>query len=143
MKFNTGLLFPLSSKACQTRFELFLGWPMPSLVFTPARRRVPRVPSPDVWVYWEGGKHRDVSRVRDLSPAGLFVETRFRQAEGDLLELHLLVQEGRIRLEAQVRHISAGEGFGLKLNSVATGDLSQFDALLSRVRSAAPNPIVG
>jgi hypothetical protein len=96
-----------------------------------------------VWVYWEAGKHRDVSRVRDLSPAGLFVETRFRQAEGDLLQLHLLVQEGRIRLEAQVRHISTGEGFGLKLNSVATGDLSQFDALLSRVRSAAPNPAVG
>ena len=116
---------------------------MPSLVLTPARRRVPRVPSPDVWVYWEGRKFRDVSRVRDLSTAGLYVETRFRQTEGDLLELHLLCQEGRIRLEGEVRHTAAGKGFGLKLNSVATGDLSQFDALLSRVRSEAPPPILG
>ena len=116
---------------------------MPSPILTPARRRVPRIPSPDVWVYWEGGKHRDVSRVRDLSPAGLFVETRFRKSEGDLLQLHLLVQEGRIRMEAQVRHMSTGQGLGLKLNSVATNDLSQFDALLSRVRSNAPSLTIG
>jgi hypothetical protein len=90
-----------------------------------------------VWVYWEGARDRDVSRVRDLSPAGLFVETRFPKTKGELLYLHFLVQEGRIRMEAQVRHTDLGQGFGLKLNSVASKDIPQFDALLSRIGAAA------
>ncbi len=107
---------------------------------SPARRRVPRLTSSDVWVYWEGSSHRDVSRVRDLSPAGLFLETHLRKAKGELLRLHFLVQEGRIRADAQVRHMSQGQGLGLKLHSVSPNDVIQFDALLSRVRSSALVP---
>ena len=105
---------------------------------TPARRRLPRISSSDVWVYWEAHPHRDVSRVRDLSPAGLFVETRFRKDEGEILRLHFLVQEGRIRMDALVRHACLGQGLGLKLQSVAPADIPQFDALLSRIRASSP-----
>ena len=46
----------------------------------PSRRftsRVPTLPIPigDVWVYWESGNRRDISRVRDISMHGLFIET--------------------------------------------------------------------
>jgi len=107
---------------------------------TPARRRVPRILVPDsVWVYWEGHPYCDISRVRDLSSSGLFLETRLRKSQGDRLLLHFLVQEGQIRVEGSVMHSNVGQGLGLKLHSLTPNDLPQFDALLSRLRtSAAP-----
>lgn len=111
------------------------------LSLVPGRRRATRILiGCDLWVYWESLPHRDVSRVRDLSAAGLFLETPHRQAKGDCLCLHFLVQEGQIRLEALVRHIFPSQGLGLKLQAVVPRDLPQFDALLLRLRSA-PAPI--
>jgi len=105
----------------------------------PARRPTPRLSSSDVWVYWEGAPHdHDVSRVRDLSPTGLFVETRFRMATGSRLRVHFLVEEGQIRLGAQVRHSRDGQGHGLKIQSVLPKDVRQFDALLARLRALPP-----
>ena len=109
---------------------------------TPARRRASRIPiSLDVWVYWEGLPHRDVSRVRDLSHAGLFLETHFRKNQGELLLVHFLVEEGQIRLEARVKHTSAGQGLGLRLHSVVPYDIAPFDALLTRIRASARLPL--
>jgi len=105
---------------------------------SPARRRIPRLPSSGVWVYWEAHPHHDVSRVRDLSPAGLFLETRFRKSEGDVVQLHFLVQEGRIRADANVRYATKGEGLGLQLRAVSPNDIPQFEELLSRLRSFLP-----
>lgn len=112
---------------------------MRTLTRVPARRRATRIPiGCDLWVYWEGHPHRDVSRVRDLSPAGLFLETQFREAKGNRLLLHFLVEEGQIRIEALVRHIFAGQGLGLKLYSVVPQAIRQFDSLLARIRMSAP-----
>jgi len=108
----------------------------------PARRRIPRIASSDLWVYWEGSPHHDVSRVRDVSPVGLFVETRFRVATGARLRMHFLVQEGQIRLDAQVRHTRQGQGYGLKIQSVAPKDIPQFDALLARLRATSTTRVL-
>ena len=52
----------------------------------PSRRRSSRIPAvDDVWIYWESEAYRDVSRIRDLSPGGLFLETRARKKEGELV----------------------------------------------------------
>jgi hypothetical protein len=64
----------------------------------PSRRRTSRIPAlEDVWVYWESAPYKDISRVRNLSPSGFFLETDARKREGDLVRLHFLVQEGQIR----------------------------------------------
>lgn len=106
----------------------------------PSRRRTSRIPlAHDLWVYWESPSGRDISKVRDLSPSGLFLETRARKREGDLLQLHFLVQEGQIRAEAVVRHAASGHGLGMKINSVPTQDAPQLKRLLSRLRE---NPVV-
>ncbi len=106
----------------------------------PSRRRSSRVPAiEDVWVYWESAPYRDISRVRDLSPSGLFLETKARKKEGELVRLHFLVQEGQIRAEAEVRHAENGRGFGMKINSVSTQDAPHLRRLLSRLRE---NPLV-
>ena len=106
----------------------------------PSRRRSSRIPAiDDVWVYWESAPYRDISRVRDLSPSGLFLETRARKKEGELVRLHFLVQEGQIRAEAEVRHVAEnGRGFGMKINSVSTQDAPHLRRLLSRLRE---NPL--
>ena len=101
----------------------------------PSRRRTSRIPAgKDLWVYWECSPYRDVSRVRDLSPSGLFLETRARKHEGELFRLHFLVQEGQIRAEAVVRHADAGRGLGMKISSVSAQDAPQLNRLLSRLR---------
>jgi len=106
----------------------------------PSRRRSSRIPAvEDIWVYWESAPYRDISRVKDLSPSGLFLESRARKKEGELVLLHFLVQEGQIRAEAEVRHVENGRGFGMKINSVSTQDAPHLRRLLSRLRE---NPLV-
>ena len=101
----------------------------------PSRRRTSRIPiAQDLWVYWESFPYRDISRVRDLSPSGLFLETHARKHEGDLVRLHFLVQEGQIRAEAVVRHAEPGRGLGMKISSVSSHDAPQLHRLLSRLR---------
>ena len=88
----------------------------------------------DVWVYWESHSGRDISRVKDLSPSGLFIETRAQKREGELLSLHFLVQEGQIRAEAEVKHTSTGRGLGMKIKSLMAQDAPQLHRLLVRLR---------
>lgn len=104
----------------------------------PSRRRSSRVPATeDVWTYWESHPYRDVSKIRDLSPGGLFLETKARKKEGELVRLHFLVQEGQIRAEAVVRHVVAGRGLGMKIESLSAQDAPQMKKLLSRLRETS------
>ena len=103
------------------------------------RRRTMRIPAAwDVWVYWECGQHGDISHVRDLSLGGLFIETNRRIPNGDLIQVHFLVPEGQIRLEATVARAQPCTGFGLKFQSVTNEDVPQLSALLDRIRLAPP-----
>jgi PilZ domain-containing protein len=109
----------------------------------PSRRRTSRILiTHDLWVYWESNNGRDISRVKDLSPSGLFIETRARKREGELLNLHFLVQEGQIRAEAIIKHAASGRGLGMKINSIPTADAPHLHRLLMRLREAPkpPNP---
>jgi len=106
----------------------------------PSRRftsRVPTLPIPigDVWVYWESGNRRDISRVRDISMHGLFIETPKPMIKGASTSLHFLVQDGQIRADAVVRHASAGIGQGLKFTAVNVEDARHLASLVTRLRS--------
>jgi len=74
-----------------------------------SRRHTSRVEMPDgVWVCWRCNDRNDVSRVRDLSAAGLFIATPVPQPMGMKAKLDFLVEEGQIRAEAIVRHVQPG-----------------------------------
>lgn len=104
---------------------------------TPSRRLTSRVPTPgDVWVYWQCRGREDVSRVRDMSMGGLFIETPEPKAEGVLARLNFLVQEGQIRADAVVRHAESGVGLGLKFTALSEQDRPKLAALLTRLRGA-------
>jgi PilZ domain-containing protein len=88
-----------------------------------------------VWVYWECNGDRDVSRVKDLSVGGLFIETHKKGRLGATTKLHFLVQEGQIRADGVVRHVKPGGGLGLKFEAVSERDRPNLAALMNRLRS--------
>jgi len=88
-----------------------------------------------VWVYWECNGDRDLSRVKDLSVGGLFIETPMIKRLGATTNLHFLVQEGQIRADAEVRHVKPGDGLGLKFKAVSEKDRPNLAALMRRLRS--------
>ena len=103
---------------------------------TPSRRLNSRIETPEgVWVYWRCNERDETARVRDVSLGGLFVETAKPRPVGLTAKVDFLVQEGQIRADAVVRHVSPGRGLGLKFTAVSDGDRSRFIALLSRLRS--------
>ena len=105
---------------------------------SPSRRLKPRIETPgDVWVYWRCNERDETARVRNLSPAGLFVETDKPRAVGLTAKIDFLVQEGQIRADAVVRRVEPGRGVGLKFTAVSDGDRPHFIALLNRLRSSS------
>jgi len=86
-------------------------------------------------VYWMCRGQEDISRVRDMSMGGLFIETPHPRAEGDPTRLHFLVQEGQIRAEAIVRHTLRSVGLGLKFTALNEQDRPRLAALMARLRS--------
>ena len=100
-----------------------------------ARRLSSRVNTRDeVWVCWRCNGRDDVSRVRDLSARGLFLETEGPRTVGATVRLDFLVQEGQIRAEAVVRHVDSGRGVGLKFTAIRDEDCPHLAALLNRVK---------
>jgi len=103
----------------------------------PSRRRMMRMPATrDVWVYWECGGLGDVSKVRDLSTGGLFIETSRGRKKGDFVQIHFLVPEGQISLDGVVAQAQPTEGLGLKFQGLGTRDITKLSLLLERVRAA-------
>jgi c-di-GMP-binding flagellar brake protein YcgR len=103
----------------------------------PSRRLTSRVEvSEEVWVYWSCDGREDVSRVRNLSLGGLFVETSETRPVGIKVNLHFLVQEGQIRADALVRHATATSGLGMKFLAVKEADRHKLASLVKRLRTS-------
>ncbi|MGA2096253.1 MAG: PilZ domain-containing protein [Candidatus Acidiferrum sp.] len=77
-----------------------------------------------------------MSRILDISSEGLFIQTPHLGVKEDMpAKLDFLVQEGRIRADAVVRHVRRGNGLGLKFTSLTEEDRSRLKSLLARLRS--------
>lgn len=111
---------------------------MAETTFSNTKRRSTRHQIDDgVWVYWSCVGSEDTSKVGNLSPGGLFIETKLRKPVGSRANINFLVQEGQIRAEAVVQHVQGDEGIGLKFVTVREEDCPQLAALLKRLRQAA------
>ena len=111
----------------------------PILVQKPSysRRALTRLPtSEDIWVCWQCNGRDDISRVLDISIDGLFIQTpHLKVKEGMQAKLDFLVQEGRIKADAIIRHVKGGDGLGLRFVAVADDDRQRLKAMLSRLRA--------
>jgi hypothetical protein len=91
----------------------------------------------DIWVCCHCNGRDDISRVLDISLGGLFVAASHpKVAIGMPAKLDFLVEEGRIRADAVIRHIRKGMGLGLKLTAVPDPDSLRFKFLLARLARA-------
>jgi hypothetical protein len=93
--------------------------------------------SEDIWVCWQCNGLDDFSRVLDINLEGLFLETfQPKISAGMKARLDFLVQEGRIRVEAEVRHIKRGAGLGLKFTALPDPDSARLKSLITRLRAS-------
>jgi hypothetical protein len=77
----------------------------------------------------------------DISIDGLFIQTaHLKVKEGMSAKLDFLVQEGRIKADAVIRHVKGGAGVGLRFVGVPDEDRRRLKALLSRLRSHHNRP---
>ena len=98
------------------------------------RRRASRVEaSQSVYALWTCDGHEDVSRIRDVSLSGLFIESPIEKNLGAPVKLHFLADEGQIRAAAVVCHVRHGEGLGLKLTAINIEDRQRLARLIRRL----------
>jgi len=103
----------------------------------PSRRLHTRIESRgSVWVYWECDSRRDLSRVKNLSVGGLFLETSALERIGAITHLNFLVDEGEIRADGIVQHVRMGSGLGLKFCAMPDKDRPNLAALMARLGSS-------
>ena len=107
-----------------------------------SRRRTSRVGSVGVSVYWRCNGRDHVSRVRDLSFGGLFIETATRQHVGATATIDFLVQEGQVRADAVVCHVEPASGLGLKFTGMPQGDVTRLGMLITRLRHSSRSATV-
>jgi hypothetical protein len=107
-----------------------------------SRRALTRLPaSEDIWLCWRCNERDDVSRVLDISIDGLFIETpHLNIKEGMPAKLDFLVQEGRIKADAVVRHVKRGSGLGLRFIALGDSDRQRLKTLLTRLRTSGAHP---
>jgi hypothetical protein len=98
------------------------------------RRLSSRVETPEgIWVYWQSQERSDTLQVRNLSLGGLALKTAKPLPVGSTARIDFLVQDGRIRTEAVVRHVEPGCGLGLKFMAVAEEDRPNLTRLINRL----------
>ncbi len=107
-----------------------------------SRRALSRlIATEDIWVCWRCNGREDISRVLDINIDGMFIQTsHLAVKEGMPAKLDFLVQEGRIRADAIVRHVNRGNGLGVKFLAVADDDRPRLKALMARLRSVPTPP---
>ena len=87
-------------------------------------RLTSRIEVPEnLWVLLQCGGRNAVSRVRDISTGGLFIEIPQPRSVGAVAKLYFFVPEGEIN------------GVGLKLTAAGKADRQKPEALVTRLRS--------
>jgi len=87
-----------------------------------------------LWVAWQAGGPRHVSRVRDLSAGGVFIQTTVAVAIGTALELLFALPEGETRIEGVVRYADGKNGLGVEFTRMGNADRVRVEQLLRRLK---------
>jgi hypothetical protein len=107
---------------------------IPQQMVVRERRRSTRVElSKGVWVAWQGGGQRFVSRVFELSMGGVFIPTADQPPVGTVVRLIFEVPGGDVHAPAVVRHIVVGLGMGVEFAAMNDDDLARIHQLLNEL----------
>jgi hypothetical protein len=91
-------------------------------------RRHPRVKSPKgLFVAWEAGSHRSVSRLETLSLGGVFIHTPEPAPVGSMINMLLDMPNGDVRARAIVRRVAPSKGMGIEFISMTPEDRARLN----------------
>ena len=97
-------------------------------------RRHPRVKSPKgLFVAWETGTRRSVSRLETLSLGGVFIHTPEPAPIGSTINILLDMQSGDVRARAIVRRITPSKGMGIEFISMTPEDRARLNKQLQQL----------
>ena len=97
-------------------------------------RRHPRVKSPKgLFVAWETGTRRSVSRLETLSLGGVFIHTAEPPPIGSTINILLAMQSGDVRARAIVRRIAPSKGMGIEFISMTPEDRARLNKQLQQL----------
>jgi hypothetical protein len=77
------------------------------------------------------GKYSITSRVEGFSIEGAFIASHEAMAVGSRFDLHFLLPEGQIRVQAIVRKVREGRGMGVEFVSMGG---REFDLILTAIQ---------
>lgn len=99
-----------------------------------SRRKYPRIMLPKgMWVAWQAGADRIVSRVKSLGLGGAFVTTPNPPPVGTLVKLLFEVPGGEVRARGIVKRSVHGQGMGIQFSHMGHDDRARLHQLLSRL----------
>jgi hypothetical protein len=94
-------------------------------------RRYARIGLPKgMWIAWEHGGLRKVSRVGVLALGGLFITTPNPPPVGDVIQLIFQVPDGDVRARATVRDSQQGKGMGVEFTAMGSEARARLNHLL-------------
>ena len=89
--------------------------------------------SQGVWVAWQADGPRHVSRVRDLSAGGVFIQTTAAVSIGTEVELLFALPEGEARVDGIVRYADGKSGLVWNSPAWAAATAPALQELLRRL----------
>jgi len=106
-------------------------------------RRHPRVQSPKgLFVAWEAGLQRNVSRMETLSLGGLFIRTSAPPPVGSMIRILIDMPSGEVRVRAIVRRVAPGLGMGIEFLFMAPEDRARLNHQLKLLFKQLESPAI-
>lgn len=83
-------------------------------------------------VYFNGADMTGVASTKDISPGGLYMNTRTELPEGGLLTVRIPFAEGDVVVNAEVVYSNPGRGVGVRFQGLAEKDRALMERALAR-----------
>ncbi len=107
------------------------------------RRSNPRL-SVSLDAHWSGEDGETPAKITDLSQGGCYLDTVGEVRRGEIVAFRVLLPDGDfLYLEGEVRHYTAGTGFGVQfvdLNEEQTASLKRLIQIATESGSSEPIP---
>ncbi|MFL6208909.1 MAG: PilZ domain-containing protein [Pyrinomonadaceae bacterium] len=83
-------------------------------------------------VFFNGADITGVASSKDISPGGLYMNTRTELPEGGLLTVRIPFAEGDVVVNAEVVYSNPGRGVGVRFQGLAEKDRALMERALAR-----------
>lgn len=98
------------------------------------KRTLPRIALPrGMTVTWKGKGDSVISRVQDISAAGLSIAAPEPPAVGEQIEVQFIVPAGEVNARAIVRHVREHQGMGVELVEIAPECRARLNHLVQKL----------